>query len=190
MAGRIVRVNHPFVNNDFLMWAWGHVWQVTGDFLSSLFMRDVYHLIICADSSSSLKGVVVSELFCMCTARALTWHRWCIVSDRWPPAFFRYSYCMQPWCWTFFMTCPVCEERVGWAGRGKEIQHSFEELCFLDWNNHCRGKTRLKIASGWLDCVEGYKSSARCCFMHILGQTACSLRPRRSCSCKMRKWLQ
>lgn len=28
---------------------------------------------------------------------------------------------------TYFTVCPVCEDKSGWAGEGKETQHSFEE---------------------------------------------------------------
>lgn len=37
------------------------------------------------------------------------------------------------------MACPVCEDRGGHAGEGKETQHSFKELDLLDGNNS-RGK--------------------------------------------------
>lgn len=69
------------------------------------------------------------------------------------------------------MTCPVCEDRGGCAGEGKETQHSFEELDHLDGNNHCGRKTRLKITTDCSDTVEGYNSSTVSCFMLILGQT-------------------
>ena len=48
---------------------------------------------------------------------------------------------------TYFTTCPVCEDRGGRAGEGKETQHSFEELGLLDGNNHSGRKTRLKITA-------------------------------------------
>lgn len=69
------------------------------------------------------------------------------------------------------MTCPVCEDRGGWAEEGKETQHSFEELGLLDGNNHRGRKTRLKIATDCSDSVDGYTSSTVGCFMLILGPT-------------------
>lgn len=65
----------------------------------------------------------------------------------------------------YFMTCPVCEDTGGWAREGKETQHSFEELGLLEGNNHCGRKTKLKIAMGRSDTVEGYISSTGSCFM-------------------------
>lgn len=58
----IIPVNS--VNNGFMMQVGEHVPSVcAGDFcLIIVFMRDMHHLIICADSKSLLKGVAVSEL--------------------------------------------------------------------------------------------------------------------------------
>lgn len=67
------------------------------------------------------------------------------------------------------MTCPVCEDRGGHAGEGKETQHSFEELDLLDGNNSHGKKTRMKITTDCSGTVEGYNSSTIGCFMLILG---------------------
>lgn len=50
---------------------------------------------------------------------------------------------------TYVMTCPLCWDGDGWAGQGKETQHSFKERRYLNGNNHSGRKTRLKIAALW-----------------------------------------
>lgn len=60
------------------------------------------------------------------------------------------------------------------AREGKEMQHSFEELGFLDWNNHCGRKTRLKIATRCSDAAQGNNSSTFCRGMLILGHGKCT----------------
>lgn len=80
-----------------------------------------------------------------------------------------YSHCIRRLSSQDIFHTPSCLwGRGGRAGEGKETEHSFEELGFLEWNNQCGRKTRLKIAT---DTVEGCNSFTLCCSMLILGLT-------------------
>ena len=60
---------------------------------------------------------------------------------------------------TYFTSCPACVDSGGWGQRreGKEMQHSFEELGFLDGNNHMWKKNKAENSCS--DTVEGCNSS-------------------------------